>query len=201
MGRPSAHTSTKVKMLTPFSLRSRHADAAALDALAAQQRPPGDHPVPRRRSGSERQLPVSAPPPAADTRGHRGSDGSTRISLPAPTADRIAVSAWARFVMPPAVAEHSASVRMSVPWRSCLGYGHAGCPQRCHRRPPAMCGLRTRPRTDVDPPRFLPPSNCHRRGAYRLAVPATLFFTETENINKRTSKQTNSHTYTQLSSV
>jgi len=33
-----------------------------------------------------------------------------------------------------------------------------------------MCGLRTRPRTDVDPPRFLPPSNCHRRGAYRLAA-------------------------------
>ena len=35
-----------------------------------------------------------------------------------------------------------------------------------------MCGLRTRPRTDGDPPRFLPPSNCHRRGwAYRLAAP------------------------------
>jgi len=38
-----------------------------------------------------------------------------------------------------------------------------------------MCGLQTRPRTDVDPPRF-----CHRRtaiggggegGAYRLAAP------------------------------
>jgi len=34
-----------------------------------------------------------------------------------------------------------------------------------------MCGLRTRPRTDVDPPRFLPPSNCHRRGEYRLIAP------------------------------
>jgi len=33
-----------------------------------------------------------------------------------------------------------------------------------NRRPPEMCGLRTRPRTDVDPPRFLPPSNNHRRG-------------------------------------
>jgi len=33
-----------------------------------------------------------------------------------------------------------------------------------HRRPPEMCGLRTRPRTDVDLPRFLPPSNNHRRG-------------------------------------
>ena len=27
-----------------------------------------------------------------------------------------------------------------------------------------MCGLRTRPRTDVDLPRFLSPSNCRRRG-------------------------------------
>jgi len=45
---------------------------------------------------------------------------------------------------------------MSVPWRSCL--------QLSHRRPPKMCGLQTRPRTDVDPPPFLPPSNCHRRG-------------------------------------
>jgi len=56
------------------------------------------------------------------------------------------------------------SVRLSVPWRSCLGYRHAGCLQLSHRRPAEMCGLRTRPRTDVDPPRFLPPSNCHRRG-------------------------------------
>ena len=62
------------------------------------------------------------------------------------------------------------SVRLSVPWRSCLGYRHADCLQLSHRRPPEMCGLRTRPRTDVDPPRFLPPSNCHRRGGeYRLA--------------------------------
>ena len=39
------------------------------------------------------------------------------------------------------------SVRLSVPWRSCLQLGH--------RRSPEVCGLRTRPRTDVDPPRFL----------------------------------------------
>ena len=45
------------------------------------------------------------------------------------------------------------------------GYRHADCPQLSHRRPLEMCGLRTRPRTDVDPPRFLPPSNCRRRGA------------------------------------
>ena len=56
------------------------------------------------------------------------------------------------------------SVRLSIPWRSCLGYRHAGCLQLSHRRPPEMCGLRTRPRTDVDPPRFLPPSNFHLRG-------------------------------------
>ena len=47
------------------------------------------------------------------------------------------------------------SVCLSVPRRSCLGYRHAGCLQLSHRRPPEMCGLRTRPRTDVDPPRFL----------------------------------------------
>jgi len=55
------------------------------------------------------------------------------------------------------------SVRLSVPRRSCLGYRHAGCLQLSHRRPLEMRGLRTRPRTDVYPPRFLPPSNCHRR--------------------------------------
>jgi len=48
------------------------------------------------------------------------------------------------------------SVRLSVPWRSCLGYRRASCLQLNHRRPLEMCGLRTRPpRTDVDPPRFL----------------------------------------------
>jgi len=63
------------------------------------------------------------------------------------------------------------SVRLSVPRRSCLG-----CLQLSHRRPPEMCGLRTRPRTDVDPPRFLDPwtdadgliggeTICHRRTA------------------------------------
>jgi len=56
------------------------------------------------------------------------------------------------------------SVCLSVPWRSCLGCRHAGCLQLSHRRPLEMCGLRTRPRTDVDPPRFLPPSNCRRQG-------------------------------------
>ena len=44
------------------------------------------------------------------------------------------------------------SVRLFVPLRSCLGYRHAGCLQLSHRRPPEMCGLRTRPLTDVDPP-------------------------------------------------
>ena len=34
----------------------------------------------------------------------------------------------------------------------------------------AMCGLRTRPRTDVDPPRVELPSP----GAYRLAAPGTI---------------------------
>ena len=71
-----------------------------------------------------------------------------------------------KLIMRPALGWHFGivrSVRLSVPWRSRLGYRHAGCLQLSHRRPPEMCGLRTRPRTDVDPPRFLPPSNCHRR--------------------------------------
>ena len=34
-----------------------------------------------------------------------------------------------------------------------------------------MCGLRTRPRRDVDPPRFLPPSNCHRRRGHVVSPP------------------------------
>ena len=55
-------------------------------------------------------------------------------------------------------------VRLSVPRRSCLGYRHAGCLHLSHRRSPEMCGQRILPRTDVDPPRFLPPSNCHPRG-------------------------------------
>jgi len=50
------------------------------------------------------------------------------------------------------------SVRLSVPWRSCLSYRHAGCLQLSHRRPPEMCRLRTRSRTDVDPPRVELPS-------------------------------------------
>ena len=38
-------------------------------------------------------------------------------------------------------------------------YRHAGCLQLSHRRPPEMCGLRIRRK-----------SNCHRREAYRLAA-------------------------------
>ena len=45
------------------------------------------------------------------------------------------------------------SVRLSVPWHSCPGYRHAGCMHLSHHRSPEMCGLRTRPRTDIDPPR------------------------------------------------
>ena len=47
------------------------------------------------------------------------------------------------------------SVRLYVSWSSCVGYRHAGCLQLIRRRPPEMCGLRTRPWTDVDPLRFL----------------------------------------------
>jgi len=67
------------------------------------------------------------------------------------------------------------SIRLSVQWRNCLGYRHAGCLQLSCRRPSEMCGLRTGPRTDVDPPRFLPPSNCHRR---RGGIVSMLFSTK-----------------------
>ena len=67
------------------------------------------------------------------------------------------------------------SVRLSVPRRSCLGYRHAGWLQLSHRRPPGMCGLRTRPRTDVDPPRFLDRTAIDGgAGAYRLAAPGAI---------------------------
>ena len=60
--------------------------------------------------------------------------------------------------MPPALGGHfgiARAIHLSVPWRSCLGYRHAGCLQLSYRRQPEMCGLQTRPWTDVDPPRFL----------------------------------------------
>ena len=66
-------------------------------------------------------------------------------------------------------------VRLSVPWRSCLGYTHTGCLQLSHCRPPEMCGLQTCPWMDTDPPRFLP-SNWYRQGgrAYRLVAPGVI---------------------------
>ena len=48
------------------------------------------------------------------------------------------------------------SVRVSVPGRN--GPRRAAALGYSHRRPPEMCGLRTRPRTDVDPPRVDPAS-------------------------------------------
>ena len=60
-------------------------------------------------------------------------------------------------VMSPALRGHfgiAQCIHLSVPWRSCLGYRHAGCLQFNHRRPPEMCGLRTCLWTDVDPPQF-----------------------------------------------
>ena len=67
------------------------------------------------------------------------------------------------------------SVRLFVPWRSCLSHRHAGYLQLSYCRPPEMCAPRTRPRTDVYPPRFLDHMNCHRRGgAYRLVAPGAI---------------------------
>ena len=69
------------------------------------------------------------------------------------------------------------SVRLSVPWRSCLGYRHTGCSHLSHRRPPEVRGLRTRPRTDVDPPRFLNPRTDSWRSClgYRQCLKTWIF--------------------------
>ena len=47
-----------------------------------------------------------------------------------------------------------------------------------------MCGLQTHPRTDIDPLRFLPPSNCHRRGAYHLAATGVIPCYNSWKLNK-----------------
>ena len=76
---------------------------------------------------------------------------------------------------PPALGTFwNSAIRPSVPRRSCLGYRHAGCLQLSHRRPPEICGLRTRPRTDVDPPRFSDLTAIGGGGAYRLAAPGAI---------------------------
>jgi len=41
------------------------------------------------------------------------------------------------------------SLRLSVPWRICFGYRNDGCLQLGYRRSPEMCGLRTRPLTEM----------------------------------------------------
>jgi len=46
-------------------------------------------------------------------------------------------------------------VRLPVPWRSCLYRDAACCLHLSYPQPPEMSGLQTRPRIDVDPPRFL----------------------------------------------
>jgi len=50
------------------------------------------------------------------------------------------------------------------------GYRHAGCLQPAGHQRCADCGVRTRPRTDVDPPRVELPS----AWAYRLAAPGAI---------------------------
>jgi len=50
------------------------------------------------------------------------------------------------------------TIRPSVCPMAQLPYRHAGCLQLSHCRPTEVCGLRTRPRTDVDPPRVELPS-------------------------------------------
>jgi len=83
------------------------------------------------------------------------------VTPPSPGGGAFWNSAIGRSVCPSVCLSHGAA--------ACLGYRHAGCMQLSHRRPPGICGLRTRRRTDVDPPRFLD-RTVIGAGAYRLAA-------------------------------
>ena len=80
------------------------------------------------------------------------------------------------------------SVRLSVPWRSCLGYRYAGCLQLSYRRPPEMCGLRPsadgRRSAAIFATVELPSAAA---GAYRLADPGAIlcFTANTRKIEAR----------------
>jgi len=50
----------------------------------------------------------------------------------------------------------------------------------CILAPPATRDVRTRPRTDVDPPRFLPLLNCHRR-RHIVSPPPGRYFVHVES--------------------
>jgi len=75
-------------------------------------------------------------------------------------------------------------IRLSVcpsPRRTAdLGYSYAGCLQLSH--------VRTRPRTDVDPPRFLPLLNCHRQGGGHIVSPPAGRYFVTHSISQSNSQ-------------
>ena len=65
---------------------------------------------------------------------------------------------WSVDLLSPTLGGHFGivwSIRLSVPWQSCLGYRYAACLQLSHHQPPEMCGLRTHLQTDIDPPHSL----------------------------------------------
>ena len=62
------------------------------------------------------------------------------------------------------------SVRLSVPWRSCLGYRHVNCLQLSHRQPPGMCATAD-PSADGRRSAAIFPANCHRRGGGHIVSP------------------------------
>ena len=60
-----------------------------------------------------------------------------------------------------------------------------GCLQLNHRRPPEMCGLRTRPQTDVDPQRFLPLRTAIGGGGVIVSSPAGRYLADlVSDVNK-----------------
>jgi len=95
---------------------------------------------------------------------------------------------WTTLCPHPRAAFWNCAIRPSVcPMAQLPRRRYAGCLQLGYRRPPEMCGLWTRPRTDVDPSRFLdpwtdadgltggendmPPSNCHWQGEHIVSLP------------------------------
>jgi len=88
--------------------------------------------------------------------------------------------------MPPALRGHfgiAQPVRLSVTWRSCLGYRHTGCLQLSHRWPPEMCGLQSRPQRHRSATIFAIVEL--RGGAYHLTAPGDTLFTQLNSFSLR----------------
>jgi len=178
------------------SLNREHTDAACAASADVNQTGPGGESVPDDVAGlkgsavNHNLVNSSAAPPDEQPTTAPVSHSSDASQPPRPRKHVLLLfvgrkDACTCILLCPRPTGHlgiARSVRLSVPWRSCLGCRYAGCLPLSHRRrrPPEVCGLRTRPQTDVDPPRFLPPSNCHRRGYIVSPPPGRYLVTDAE---------------------